>query len=68
MCPLYEFKCAKCDSVVTCLQKLTDPNPKCETCGEDTEKQVSTYGGYHMYSGPSSVRPKGAGSFKKAKK
>lgn len=68
MCPLYEFKCEKCDKVETHLVKIGDPNPKCDACGNDTDKLVSGHGGYKMYSGPSSVRPKGAGSFKGTKK
>jgi putative FmdB family regulatory protein len=64
MCPIYEFKCEKCDNLFSSVQKMEDPAPVCDNCGAPTYKQVSAYGGYHMNSGPSSIRPKGAGSFK----
>ena len=32
--PFYTFKCPNCDVVKEILQKMDDPNPKCEDCLE----------------------------------
>lgn len=40
---------------------------KCPKCGT-ISKRIPGSGGYHMNSGPSSVRPKGAGAFRGKKK
>lgn len=65
--PIKEYECKDCGAKEEHLIRNQEDVPtKCGACGsEKLEAAISTYGGYQMYSGPSSVRPKGAGSFKK---
>lgn len=39
--PIYEFVCKRCETETEKLLKMSDPNPKCEKCGEEMEKKVS---------------------------
>jgi putative FmdB family regulatory protein len=64
--PIREYHCKDCDCTFENLElKESDRPEKCEKCGSGTiERKISTYGGYFMDSGPASIRPKQAGSFK----
>lgn len=65
--PLKDYKCIRCNHVVEYLIRSdADVPTRCEACGSDqVEPQISAPGGYQGDFGPSSVTPKGAGSFKK---
>jgi len=39
--PIYEYKCKKCGNKIESLQKIGDPDPKCE-CGTVMKKLMST--------------------------
>lgn len=68
MAPIREIQCGDCSHIFEEILRLGDPKPPCVQC--DSKKTVilpSAHGGYTMNSGPSSVRPKGAGSFKRSK-
>lgn len=67
--PLREYKCLDCGHVQENLERTpADTLTQCVSCGSGKlERIISTYGGYSMDSGPSSVRPRGAGSFKRRK-
>lgn len=71
MAPLRDFLCMDCNYE---FEELVAPYeddtkigcPRCE--GDRVEKMFPVTGGYQMDSGPSSVRPKGAGSRPKGSK
>lgn len=68
--PIFEYKCKACGNVFDELVRKPDDEPSfCKYCAScEIERTVTSHGGYAMDSGPASVRPKGAGSFKKEKK
>lgn len=68
--PLYEFMCCDCGHQYEEVCSLGDDYPPCPHCEGPTkvEKLISVTGGYQMNSGPSSVRPRGAGSRPKRSK
>lgn len=68
--PLREYICTECAHEQEHLIGLYDTEkPVCCHCDTDTlERLVSVTGGYKMDSGPSSTRPKGAGSRPKSAK
>ena len=62
--PMYDYRCAKCGNETTkiiSLKELDKTKVNCDNCNEEMERQFPQTGGYHMSSGPGSVRPKGAG-------
>jgi putative FmdB family regulatory protein len=68
--PIYSYLCQSCQGTFDELVRKPDDEPaKCPYC-ESVEigRTVTAHGGYAMDSGPASVRPKGAGAFKGAKK
>ena len=67
MCPIYEYKCNECGNVFDELVRKSDDEPSfCKYCAScQIERTVTAHGGYNFDSGSASVRPKGAGSFKK---
>lgn len=67
--PLREYHCLECGHVFENLERTPEDKPtQCAQCGAgQIEQLVSAHGGYSMNSGPSSVRPRGAGSFKRHK-
>lgn len=69
---LYDFECNTCEITFESLYRPNDPQDTvvCPKCGdaEHVIRQISAPGGYKMDSGPSSVRPRYAGSFKKKAK
>lgn len=64
--PLREYRCQDCEKQTENLElKDSDKLLSCPNCGSDNlERMISAYGGYDFSSGPASVRPKQAGSFK----
>lgn len=64
--PLREYRCQSCEKNTENLElKAEDKLLSCPSCGSDNlERVISAHGGYDMASGPSSVRPRQAGSFK----
>jgi putative FmdB family regulatory protein len=64
--PIREFLCKDCGHVFEeIVRTYEEPNVMCTHCETyNCEKLVSTFGGYAMNSGPSSVRPKQAGAFR----
>ncbi len=66
--PIYEYLCSKCAHVFEEFvrpSELHSFSAKCPHCEDELcERLPSAHGGYKMNSGPSSVRPKNAGSFK----
>lgn len=66
--PLRDYECKACDHKFEDLQLAADIKPQCPECNSlDVKPLVSAHGGYSMASGPSSIRPKRAGSFKRSK-
>lgn len=65
--PLKDYKCIDCSHVVEYLIRSDADIPtRCEACNsENIEPCISSHGGYNGDFGPSSVTPRGAGSFKK---
>lgn len=66
---LYDYWCVACKRIfeVFFMPKERAKNTeKCPKCGSKAERRPGL-GGYKMNSGPSSVRPKQAGSFRKRK-
>ena len=67
--PIREVQCGECGHIWEEILRAGDNAPNCPHCeSTKTVTLISAHGGYNMNSGPSSVRPKGAGSFRKAKK
>lgn len=68
--PIKEFSCTACGHIFEDIKKVGDdtvaPCPQCDSL--KVEPMISITGGYHMNSGPSSVRPRGAGSRPKRSK
>ena len=67
MPPIHEYLCADCgEKKDELIRKAEDEPTQCPSCGSaQYTKQVSAHGGYEMNSGPASVRPRGAGSFRR---
>jgi putative FmdB family regulatory protein len=64
--PIYVYNCSDCGQSFDELVRKSDDEPsECKHCKSSAiAKGITAPGGYHMDSGPSSVRPRGAGSFK----
>lgn len=64
--PIREFLCMDCNHNFEALIHAYEEGEfkvKCERCeSEQVERQFPVTGGYHMNSGGSSTRPRGAGS------
>lgn len=67
--PLREYICLDCGDLVELLIRSdADVPTHCKNCASTSIDQViSAPGGYSFDSGPSSVRPRGAGSFRRTK-
>lgn len=67
MPPIREYVCKDCEHIFENLERSQDDAAtECSRCrSPKIERLVSSHGGYNMDSGPASVRPKNAGSFKK---
>jgi putative FmdB family regulatory protein len=65
--PIKEYQCLKCEHVWETILGVDEEAKECPECGGEPERKVASHGGYFMNSGPSSVRPRGAGSFKRKK-
>ena len=65
--PLRDYACLECHNVEEYLIRSdVDIPTRCSQCGsEKIEQIISAHGGYSGDFGPSSVTPKGSGSFKK---
>lgn len=65
--PIRSYQCPECGHAVDNLERSPEEAltacPECES--PKIEKVLTAHGGYSMQSGPSSVRPRGAGSFKR---
>jgi len=67
--PIYEYFCSTCMHRFDELVRKPEEAPtQCPSCGSEClEKAVSAHGGYSFDSGPASVQPRSAGSFKRTK-
>jgi putative FmdB family regulatory protein len=65
--PLYEYECLDCGRRQEVIVRSDADVPShCSECGSSRmDRVISAPGGYSMDSGPSSVRPRGAGSFRR---
>ncbi len=66
--PLHDYRCDKCKKTFEVFFLPTEVVKKhelCPKCGSKSNKIPSGHGGYRFESGPSSIRPRSAGSFKK---
>lgn len=68
--PIREYICKECGHIMENFERSSeDALTQCVQCDScKVERLVSAHGGYMLDSGPSSVRPRGAGSFKRPKK
>jgi len=67
---LFDYFCTKCSKyfeVFFMPKEKPAYKQKCSKCGS-LSRRIPGNGGYQMNSGPSSVRPKGAGAFRGKKK
>jgi putative FmdB family regulatory protein len=67
--PLRDYKCLQCNHTEELLIRSdADVPTRCSVCqSEQIEQAITAHGGYQFNSGPSSVTPKGSGSFKRSK-
>lgn len=66
--PIYDMICGGCGHEFEAFVSAPDEPGECPHClSTETAKLPSAFGGYRMDSGPSSVRPKSAGSFKRSR-
>lgn len=69
--PIREFKCPLCSTITELFLPMSNTQKEtfCKACDEAYAVLIpSSFGGYKMDSGPASVRPKDAGSFRKPPK
>jgi putative FmdB family regulatory protein len=67
--PIREYQCRECGHIMENFElKAEDALTQCVQCESgQIERLLSAHGGYSMDSGPSSIRPRRAGSFKRHK-
>lgn len=66
---IHDYKCEDCGKKFEEIVFSSDIKAQCPECNSLKVKPlVSAHGGYKFQSGPSSVRPRGAGSFKRGRK